>query len=99
MSRTYIASAPIAVISILAIASAQAAEITITDAKIAGGKLVITGTTAAPGSWVRLDGQTDQSFNVRSDAEGSFAFGIVYHPGDCLVDLQRLLSPTALGSP
>ena len=70
----------------------------VTDAKIAGGKLVVTGTTAAPNTWVRLDGQTARDFNVKSGADGAFAFGVVYHPGDCIVDLQRLISPTALGA-
>ena len=39
-------------------ASAEAADVSVTDAKIEGGKLVITGTTAAPNTWVRLDGQS-----------------------------------------
>jgi hypothetical protein len=73
MSRAHLPTASIALMVMLANNSAQAADITVTDAKIAGGKLLITGTTAAPGSWVRLDGQTDQSFNVKSDAAGAFA--------------------------
>ena len=98
MSPAYVPAACVAALSILVTASAQAADISIDDAKVAGGKLVITGTTDSPNTWVRLDGQTDQSFNVKSDAEGAFAFGLVYHPGDCIVDLQRLISPTALGA-
>ena len=39
-------------------ATANAADVSVSDAKIEGGKLVITGTTAAPNTWVRLDGQT-----------------------------------------
>jgi hypothetical protein len=78
-------------------ASANAADVSVSDAKIEGGKLVITGTTAAPNTWVRLDGQPSSSFNVKSGADGAFGFSIVYHPGDCVVGLQRLISPTSLG--
>ena len=52
---------------------------------------------AAPNTWVRLDGQTARDFNVKSGADGAFAFGVIYHPGDCIVGVQRLISPTALG--
>jgi hypothetical protein len=97
-NRPYASAALLGALSILPTARAHAADIVITDAKIAGGQLVIAGTTTAPGTWVRLDGQTDAGFNVKSDAGGAFAFGIVYHPGDCIVDLQRLVSPTTLGT-
>jgi hypothetical protein len=73
-------------------------DVTVTDAKIAGGKLVISGTTA-PNTWVRLDGQPEAAFNVKSGARGTFEFGVLYHPGDCIVDIQRLVTPTKLGSP
>ena len=79
-------------------ATAEAADVTIADAKIAGGKLVISGTTLSPNTWVRLDGQLGSTFNVRSGAGGAFSFGVVYHPGDCIVELQRLISPTTLGA-
>ena len=78
--------------------TAMAADLTISDAKIAGGKLVISGTTAAS-TWVRLDGQPEAAFNVKSGADGTFEFGVLYHPGDCIVDIQRLVTPTKLGSP
>lgn len=77
---------------------ASAADVTVTDAKISGGKLVVTGSTATPSTWVRLDGQVDSDFNQKSGADSSFAFSIVYHPGDCVVDLQKLVSPTTLGA-
>ena len=96
--RPYVTAALLAAIALLPAASALAADVTITDAKIAGGKLVITGATAAPNTWVRLDGQTARDFNVKSGADGAFAFGVVYHPGDCIVGVQRLISPTALGA-
>jgi hypothetical protein len=96
--RPYVTVALLAAIALLPAASVLAADVTITDAKIAGGKLAVTGTTAAPNTWVRLDGQTARDFNVKSGGDGAFAFGIVYHPGDCIVDLQRLISPTALGA-
>ena len=79
-------------------ATAEAADVTITDAKIEGGKLVISGTTTGPNSWVRLDDQLGSTFNVKSGADAAFSFGVVYHPGDCIVELQRLISPTVLGA-
>jgi hypothetical protein len=87
-----------ALILLSATAATAAPDITVTDARVAGGKLVVTGKTTAPNTWVRLDGQTDSDFNVKSGADGAFAFGIVYHPGDCIVDLQKLVSPTTLGT-
>ena len=96
--RPYVTAALLAAIALLPTASALAADVTITDAKIAGGKLVVAGATAAPNTWVRLDGQTARDFNVKSGGDGAFAFGIVYHPGDCIVGIQRLISPTALGA-
>ena len=86
-----------AVISLVA-GAANAADVSVTDAKIEGGKLVITGTTAAPNTWVRLDGQTSSTFNVKSGADGAFGFSLVYHPGDCVVGVQKLISPTSLGA-
>jgi hypothetical protein len=79
-------------------ATAEAADVSVSDAKIEGGKLVVTGTTAAPNTWVRLDGQTSSTFNVKSGADGAFGFSIVYHPGDCVVGVQKLISPTSLGA-
>jgi hypothetical protein len=46
---------------------------------------------------VRLDGQADSRFSTKASADGRFAFSIVYHPGDCIVDVQRRLSPVKLG--
>ena len=82
----------------LVASAANAADVSVTDAKIEGGKLVITGTTAAPNTWVRLDGQTISTFNVKSGADGAFGFSLVYHPGDCVVGVQKLISPTSLGA-
>ena len=73
-----------------------ATDVIINDAKIASGKLVISG-AAAPSSWVRLDGQPGAEFSVRSGADGTFQFGVLYHPGDCIIDVQRLVSPAKLG--
>ena len=87
-----------AVLSFVA-GAANAADVTVTDAKIEGGKLVITGTTAAPNTWVRLDGQSSSAFNVKSGAHGAFGFSIVYRPGDCVVGLQRLIRPPRSARP
>lgn len=64
---------------------ASAAGITVTDAKVEGGKLVVTGRTPAASQNVTLDG----SFTVRSNASRVFAFAISnYLPFDCVVDLK-----------
>ncbi len=56
---------PFALIALAA--TADAADLSITDARIAGGKLVISGTTTAPNMRVRLDGQTGGGFNGTSE--------------------------------
>src|SRR5262245_50830510 len=78
-------------------AALAASDVSIIDAKIAGGKLVISGSTA-PNTWVRLDGQAETAFNAKSGPDGTFEFGILYHPGDCIIDVQRLISPAKLGA-
>ena len=89
-----IAMRGVAVVAALAAAgAAHAADITLTDAKIAAGLLLVSGATAVPNTEVRLDGQTGTPFNVTSDASGLFAFKLVYHPGDCVVTLQRVVPP------
>ena len=50
-------------------AALAAGDVTIADAKIAGGKLVISGSTV-PNSWVRLDGQPETPFNAKSGPDG-----------------------------
>ena len=47
---------------------------------------------------MRLDGQTSSTLNVKSGADGAFGFSLVYHPGDCVVGVQKLISPTSLGA-
>ena len=89
-----IAMRGVAVVAALAAAgAAHAADITLTDAKIAAGLLLVSGATAVPNTEVRLDGQTGTPFNVTSDASGLFAFKLVYHPGDCVVTVQRVVPP------
>ena len=80
----------------LAAGAAQAAGVNVSDASITGGKLVITG-TASPNSWVRLDGQAGAAYNVKAGADGAFSLSVVYHPGDCVVELQNVVSPTTVG--
>ncbi len=65
--------------------AAEAADVTVTSAKIQAGKLVITGTTLTAGMKVRLDGQPAAAFNLTSNGSKAFTFNIVYHPGDCIV--------------
>jgi hypothetical protein len=77
---------------------AQAADITVTAAKIQAGKLVITGTTQFGNTKVRLEGQPAAAFNTTSHPTAkTFAFSIVYHPGDCMVFLQKVNANNTVG--
>lgn len=78
-------------------ASAQAADVAVTDAAITGGKLVISG-TAATGTHVRVDGQPGADLNATAGADGTFSISAVYHPGDCIVSVQKVTG-NALGAP
>ncbi len=66
-------------------ATAGAADITVTSAKIQAGKLVVTGKTAARAR-VRLDGQA--AHTATANAKGKFKFDLVYLPSDCVVTLE-----------
>ena len=80
------AAASVALIAFAATtATAGAADITVTDAAIKAGKLVITGTTAAR-TRVRLDGQA--AHTVTSNAKGKFKLEAAYVPSDCVVTLE-----------
>lgn len=78
-------------------AAASAADITVKVARINAGYLQITGTTAAPGMKVRLEGQTAPTFNTTSGADRAFSFNVVYLPGDCIVALQHFMPPAKVG--
>jgi hypothetical protein len=79
--------------------AAFAADVSVTGAKIDAGRLIITGTTAVGGTRVRLDAQTAAAFTVTSNATTkAFAFSLVYHPGDCIVALQKYTPPSTLGA-
>jgi len=70
--------------AMLSTAAAQAAGITVTDAKIAQGELTVTGTSPNANQSVQLDGQ----FTGTSNANKIFAFHLTdYHPADCIVTL------------
>lgn len=73
----------LAIFSLFA-ATAQAAGITVTDAKIAAGKLVVTGTTPRANQLIVLEDQ----FQVRSNGSAVFSFQVVYFPSDCVVGLK-----------
>ena len=65
-------------------AGANAAAITVTDAKVQAGNLLVTGNASAANQAVMLDSR----FSVRSDAFKAFSFAIPdYLPADCTVRL------------
>ena len=61
------------------------AGITVTDAKIASGKLLVTGTNSKASTAVTLDGK----YTATSSATRVFTFNLVYHPDDCVVELME----------
>jgi hypothetical protein len=64
--------------------TAEAAGITVTDAKVAAGRLIVTGTTPGPSQSLKLDNH----FTVNSNGAGLFTFRLNYLPSDCIVDLK-----------
>src|SRR5690242_6451130 len=61
------------------------AGIIVTDAKIASGKLTVTGTNSKASTVVTLDGK----YNAMSSATKVFTFNLVYHPDDCVIELME----------
>jgi hypothetical protein len=72
-------------------APTRTAEITVTDAKIAAGNLVVTGRTLTANTQVKLD----SLFTATSNSSKVFTFNIVYLPAECIVDLVELDSAAA----
>lgn len=78
--------------------TASAQDITAANPRIANGRLVITGTTLSGNTLVRLDGKVAAGFQVRSNnVTKAFTFSVVYHPGDCIVALQKVNANNTLG--
>jgi hypothetical protein len=71
--------------SLLATATAQAAVVTVTEAKVQGGQLIVSGKTPNPNQNVTLDGL----FTVKSNASKIYSFSISdYLPPDCIAHLK-----------
>jgi hypothetical protein len=82
LERVYIASV-MAIASPALTAPVQAAGITITDAKIESGRLIVTGVAPSPNIQVKLENY----FTATSNASKIFSFSIAnYLPPDCVVD-------------
>jgi hypothetical protein len=86
------ASGPVLAVAAIFAATmpAYAQNIVVTDAKIASGKLVVTGTSSKPNSTMTLEGQ----FTATSNTAKTFNFNVLYHPDDCLVELTEAGSST-----
>jgi len=81
----------ITAVSSLGVGSAFGAIVTVTDAKVQGGKLIVTGQTPSASQNVTLDGR----FTVTSAANRVFSFSLTnYLPSDCVVGLK---AGTAIG--
>lgn len=79
--------------------AAQAQDIATANPRIQNGRLVITGTTSSGNMVLRLDGKVAAGFQVRSNnVTRAFAFSVLYHPGDCIVTLQKVNPNNALGA-
>jgi hypothetical protein len=55
----------------------------ITKAAVEAGRLVVEGTTKTAKRRVRLE----DAFSTRSGKDRRFAFSVLYHPGDCIVEV------------
>lgn len=74
----------LAAIGAMMLAAPAAHAMSITEATITQGLLVIQGNTA-PNTLVTVDG----AFGVMSDSSGNFHFGIAsWHPDDCVVKVE-----------
>ena len=82
MTRSLLQAVLPASLLLLATQAADAA-ITVTEAQIVAGKLVVKGTSST-GTAVKLDNLTAAAIN---SATRVFSYNVVYHPGDCVVDL------------
>ncbi len=74
-----------------ATAPARAADITVTDARVAAGKLVVTGKTLTANTQVMLDSR----FTATSNGSKIFTFNLAYLPADCVVGLVEVGSTAA----
>jgi hypothetical protein len=83
--RIFAAAFSAALCTLATVSQALAVDVTITDAKIAGGKLVVTGTTLTGNMNLTLDG----SFTGKSTAAKAFNFSLVYLPPDCIVSVGK----------
>jgi hypothetical protein len=67
-------------------------DVTITNAKITGGKLVVTGTTKTSNVQLRLDGT---AASTKSNAQKAFTFELDdYLPADCIVEVAKVGATT-----
>jgi hypothetical protein len=64
--------------------AASHAALKITNAQIAGARLVVEGTGAERGEEVTLEGQ----FVTKADRRGRFSFEIAYHPPSCMIAVK-----------
>jgi len=77
--------APFGSVLMMCIAASQSeAAVSIAEAKIANGKLVVSGAGASGNEDVMLDGK----FTVKSSRRGRFSFEVVYHPTGCIVEVS-----------
>jgi len=83
-------TAAIAAVSLLTATKIAIAAIAVTEAKIENGRLTVKGTGPA-GTYVKLDSLAAVPINARTR---EWAYDIVYHPGDCIVEL-KLIGATA----
>lgn len=74
----------ISIFSLFSVTAAQAGPLTVTDAKIAAGRLQVSGKTPTANQSITLDGQ----FTIESDALHNYSFSVVYFPADCIVHLD-----------
>jgi len=81
-----------AVLTLLPVSALGAApEVTIADAAIESGKLMVTGTSASANETLTLDGK----YAAQSNAAKAFTFSLAYVPTDCIVAIGKSGSSAA----
>src|SRR6478735_2146161 len=70
---------------VLAGSAPALADIVIDQAMIAGGELRVLGRLSRPR---QAPVSLDEQYQTRSEANGRFAFRIMYHPATCIVTIQ-----------
>ncbi|MEJ8574085.1 hypothetical protein [Microbaculum marinum] len=87
--NTFRKATNVSIVLLASFGQAEASKLTVSDARIAGGRLVVEGKTPEPRQTVTLD----EKYTAKSNSERSYSFSLpAYHPADCIVAIDAGLS-------